>query len=72
MAVHAEYSLRSARISEVLNLSLAVATLEAAGAECLISGEDSQVFDLVTTARAAVGAIVADQRSVSKKEQVGI
>jgi hypothetical protein len=72
MAVHAKYSLRSAGISQVLDLSLAVATLEAASTECLISSEDGEVFDFVTTARAAVGTVVAYQRTVSKKEQVGI
>ena len=59
MTAHAEYPLRGARISEVLNLSLAVATAKACAAECLVAGENGKIFDLVSAGVAAVSAIVA-------------
>ena len=61
-----------ARIAQVLNLPLAVATAEAGGAECLVAGEDGEVLDLVAAGIAAVGAVVADERTVAEEEQVGV
>ena len=66
MAVHAKYSLRGTGIAEVIDLALAVATLEASGAKGLVASQDSHVLDLVPTGTAAVGAIVTDQRSITK------
>lgn len=59
MAVHAKDALRGSRVAEVLNLFLAIATLEAIRAEGLITSQDCQVFDLVSAAAAAVSAVVA-------------
>ena len=72
MAVHAKDALRRACIAEVLNLLLAIATLEAIRAESLITRQYCQIFDLISTAAAAVCAIVADQRPITEKEKVGI
>lgn len=65
MTFHAEDALSSPRITKVLNLPLAVATFEAVGAEGLITSQDGQVLNLVTTAATAVCAVVADQGSIS-------
>lgn len=72
VTVHAEYSLRRARISKVFNFLLAVATLEAIRAKGLITSQDSQIFNLVMTAVTAVSAVIADQGPVAKQEEVCI
>lgn len=72
MAAHAEDALGGARISQVLNLPLAVATPKAAGAEGLVASQDGQVLDLVAAGIAAVRAVVADQRAVAEEEEVRI
>lgn len=59
MTVHTEYALRSSRIAKVLNLFLAIATFEAIRAEGLVASQYGQVLDLVSTAAAAVRAVVA-------------
>ena len=68
MAVHTKYALRRSSISKVLNFPLAVPALETICAECLITSKDGKVFDLVRTAAAAVGAIVAYQGAIAKEE----
>lgn len=72
MAVHAEYPLRRPRISKIFDLFLAVPTSKAAGTECLVSCQDSEIFDLVPTRAAAVCTIVADEGSVAEEEEVRI
>jgi hypothetical protein len=59
MTVHTEYALRSSRIAKVLNLFLAITTFEAIRAEGLVTSQYCQVLDLVSTAAAAVRAVVA-------------
>jgi hypothetical protein len=59
VAVHAENALRRPRISQVLNLPLAIAALEASGTEGLITSQYGKVLNLVSAITAAVGAIVA-------------
>jgi hypothetical protein len=66
MTRHAEYALGRACISKVFDLSLAIPAAEAAGAKRLITGQDGQVFDLVATGTATVGAVVADERPVAE------
>lgn len=61
MTAHAENTLRSARIAQIINLSLTTATSEAASTERLVAGQDGQVLDLVATCATAVGTIVADE-----------
>jgi hypothetical protein len=68
MTVHAEYALRSPRISQVLDLLLAVPAFEAIGAEGLVSGQDGQILNLVAAAATAVCAVVADQGSITEKK----
>lgn len=72
MTAHAEDTLARARITQILNLPLAVAALEAGSAECLIAGQDGEVFDLVATGAAAVCAVVADEGAVAEQEEVGV
>ena len=72
MAGHAEDALRRARIAQVLDLPLAVATFEAVGAEGLVAGEDGQVLDLLPARVARVGAVVADERAIAEQEQIGV
>lgn len=72
MAAHTEDALRCSRVSEILDLSLAVTTPEAAGTECLVSGKDGQVFDLVAACATAIGAIVADEGAIAEQEEVSI
>lgn len=59
-------------IAQVLDLSLAIPTAEACCAKGLVSGQDGQVLNLITASTAAVGAIVADQRAISKQKEVRI
>lgn len=72
MTTHAEDSLRSASIPQILDLPLAIATSETAGAEGLVAGQDGEVFDLVIARAATVGTIVAYERAVAKEQQVRI
>ena len=67
MTAHAEDALRGPRISEILNLLLAVATSKACTAECLLSGENGKILDLVSAGIAAVSAVVADERAVAEQ-----
>jgi hypothetical protein len=60
MTVHAKDALRGSRIAEIFNLFLAIATLEAIRAECLIASQYCEVFDLVSAAAAAVSTVVAN------------
>ena len=72
MALHAKDALRGFGVPQVLNLLLAVATLEAAGTKSLVTGQDSQILNLVPTRAAAVGAIVADEGAIAKEQKVGV
>lgn len=72
MAAHAEDPLRRPGIAQVLNLPLAIATSEAACAESLVARKYSQVLDFVAASITAVGAIIADQRAIAKKEEVRV
>lgn len=72
VAGHAKDALRRACIAQVLNLSLAVPASETVCTEGLISSEDSKILDLVSAVVAAIRAVVADERSVSEQQQVGV
>ena len=61
VAVHTEDALRGSRISQVLNLSLAVTALEASRTKGLVAGQYGKVLDLVAAVAAAVCAVVANQ-----------
>ncbi|KAL8782932.1 MAG: hypothetical protein Q9213_004988 [Squamulea squamosa] len=43
---------------------------EARGTEGLISGQDSQILDLVVACATAIGTIIANERAVAEKEEV--
>jgi hypothetical protein len=72
VAFHTEDTLRRSRVAKILNLALAIATFEARSAKRLVTGEDREVFDLVSARAAAIGTIIADQGAISKHQQVGI
>lgn len=72
MTAHAKDALAGARISQVLNLPLTIPAFEACCAESLITRQDSEIFDFVSTGAAAVGAVVADEGSIAEQKQVGI
>lgn len=72
MTCHAEDTLRCARIPQVLNLPLAVATLKAACAEGLVTGEYSQILDLVSAGIAAVCALIAYERAITEQKEIRI
>lgn len=72
MTAHAEDALTCACITQILNFPFAVAALEAGGAEGLVAGQNGQILDFVATGAAAVSAIVADEGSVTKEEEVGV
>ena len=72
MTVHAKDALRRSRIAKVLDLFLAIAAFEAVCAESLVTCQYSQIFNLVSAAATAVGAVVADQRPVAKEEEVRV
>lgn len=65
MAVHAEDALGRTRVAKVFDLSFTVSASEALRAERLVARQDGQVFDLVATGVAAIGAIAADQGAVA-------
>jgi hypothetical protein len=56
---YAKDALRGSCIPKVLNLFLAVATLEAIRAEGFIISQYCQIFDFVSAAAAAVSTVVA-------------
>lgn len=62
----------SAGIAQILDLAFAIPAAEAVGAESLVSGQNGQVLDLVVAVVAAVGAVVAYQRAVTKEEEVRV
>ena len=70
MTVHAKYALRGPSISQILDLPLAIPAFEAIGTKCLISRQDCQILDLITTITTTIGAVVADERAVAEKEEV--
>ena len=72
MTAHTKNPLRRSGIAKVLNLPLAVSTPKTPSAERLVSSENSKVLNLVPTCRAAVCALVTDQRPVCKQKKVGI
>ena len=67
MTRHAEDALASTRISQVLNLPLAVSTFEAGSAKGLVASEDGEVFDFVAACIATVCAVVAYERAVAEE-----
>lgn len=67
MTTHAEDSLGGASISQVLNLSLAIATSETTGAKGLVAGQDGQVLNFVAAGVAAVCAVVANEGAVAEE-----
>lgn len=72
MTAHTEYALGCASVAQVLNLPLAVSTSEARRAECLVTGKNGQILDLIAASIAAVRAVVADERTVAEKQEIRI
>lgn len=72
MAVHAKNALRGPSIAQVFDLSLAISTSEAGGAEGLVTSEDCQVLDLVSAGTAAVGAVVTNEGAIAEKKEVRV
>lgn len=59
MTVHAEDTLGRSGIPKVLNSPLAVSTFEAIGTECLVTGQNRQIFYLISAGAAAVCTVAA-------------
>lgn len=59
MTRHAEDALARSRISQILNLALAISTPEARGAKRLVTSQDGEIFNLVAASIAAIGTVVA-------------
>lgn len=72
MTAHAEDALARARITQILNLPLAIAALEACGAKGLVACQDGKVLDFVAAGAAVVCAVVANEGAVTKQEEVSI
>lgn len=70
MAIHAKDSLRCASIAKILNLLFAVPAPKALRTEGLVTRQDGQIFDLVATRIAAVGAIAANERAIAQEQKV--
>ncbi len=68
VAAHAEDSLRCARITQILDLFLAIAASEATRAEGLLAGQDGEVLDLVAARGTGICTVVADQGAVAEEE----
>ena len=69
---HAKHSLRRPCVFQILDPLLAIATSEAVFAECSIASENSEVFNLVSTHVATVGAVAANDRPIAQKEEVRV
>lgn len=67
MAVHAEHALAGARISQVLDLFLAVPAAKASRAISLVTGENGEILDLVATGATTIGTVVADERAIAEE-----
>jgi hypothetical protein len=72
MTGHAEDTLRSAGIAQVLDLALAIPAPEAVGTEGLVAGQDGEILDLVAAVVAAICAVVAYQGAVAEEQQVRV
>jgi hypothetical protein len=72
MTTHAENPLRSSCVSKILNLALAIPAAKAGGAEGLVSGKNCQVFNLISTRTTAVCAVIADERSITEKQEIRV
>lgn len=72
MTRHAKDSLRSASIAQILNLALAVPASKTIGTEGLVARQYGQVFYFVAAVIAAVGAVVAYERSVAEEQEIRI
>ena len=72
MTTHAKDALGCTRILEVLDLSFAVTTSEASGTKSLISSENGEILNLVGADAAGVGAVIADERLVTKHQKIGV
>lgn len=72
MTFHAEDALGRSRIAKILDLPLAVPAFEAISTECLIPCEDGQILDLISARTTTICAIVADEGSIAKKEEIRI
>lgn len=72
MTAHAENTLRGTRIAKIIDLPFTAATSKAAGAKCLIAGENGQILNLVSARAATVCTIVANERAVAEQEQVRV
>ena len=70
MAFHTKYPLRGPRITQILDLFLAATAPKATGAKSVISGEDSQILDLVPACTAAVCTIIADEGTITQEEEI--
>lgn len=70
MAIHAKDALGCPGIAQVFNLPLAVSAFKTIGTKCLVSGENCQIFDLVSAVAAAVGTIVANERAIAEEKEV--
>jgi hypothetical protein len=68
MAAHAKNALRCLRVTQVVNLSLAIPTPKASSAKGLFTGKDCKIFNLVIARAAAVGAVVAYKGTIAEKE----
>lgn len=67
MTVHTKDTLGCPCITEVLDSPLTVSAFETVRTECLIAGQDCQVFDLVIARAAAVCTVAAYQRAVAEE-----
>ena len=72
MAFHAEYPLRSPCITQILNLFLAIAAPKATRTEGMVACKNSQILNLIPACAAAVCTIVADERAITKEEEIRI
>lgn len=70
MTRHAEDALAGACVAKIVDFAFTIAALEAGSAKSLIAGENGKILDLVTTRRARVCAVVADEGAIAKKEKV--
>lgn len=67
MAVHTEHALASARISQILDLLLAVPAAKASRAISLVAGKNGEILDLVATGAATICAVVTDERAIAEE-----
>lgn len=70
MAIHTEYTLRGPRVTEILDLFLAVATFKTTSAKGLFTGYNGNVVNLGAARAAAISTVSAHEGTIADHEEI--